>query len=98
MTPQQFESDLFGPVVINEETQALAFVARFTPVGLISREEAELSPEWVQNVVYVFRLPLGVIRHREFRSAEMKERFGTNSLDDLLKPAILEQLFASPKL
>ncbi len=95
--PQQFESNLFSAVVINEEMQALAFVARFTPVGLISREEAELPSEWVQTVAYVFRFHQGVIRHREFRSTEMKERFGADSLDDLLKPAILKQLFASPK-
>ena len=85
-------------MAINEETQALAFVARFTPIGLIPQDEAEWSPEWVQSVVYVFRLLPGSILHREFRPDEMKERFGTASLGDILKPAILEKLFTSPKL
>jgi hypothetical protein len=93
---EQFESELTGRVVISEETQSLAFVARFGPVGLISEEITKHSPEWIEDVVYVFRLGSGPIRHREFHLAEMKERFGTTSLEALLKPTVLEQLFSPP--
>ena len=79
-------------LTINNETQSLAFLVRFMPTGFVSFDEVKTSPPR-DEVVYVYRLNEGPIAHREFRSSEMKSRYGVTSLDDLLTAKILTRLF-----
>lgn len=92
--PAQFEGEL-GSIAVDEKTGSLAFVVKFSPIGFISFEKLEHSPEWFEEVVYLYRLSPGPVIHREFLAAEMKSRYGTNSLDELLKPDMLARIFAN---
>jgi hypothetical protein len=72
----------------------LALVVRFSPIGFISFEKAN-SPEWYEKVVYVYRLFPGPVVYREFPIADVKSRYGTMALDELLKADMLARIFAN---
>jgi hypothetical protein len=91
--PEQFEGDL-GSIAVDEKTGSLAFVVKFSPIGFISFEKLKHSPEWFEEAVYLYRLFPGPVIHREFLSADVKSRYGTSSLDELLKPDMLARIFA----
>lgn len=92
--PAQFDGDL-GSIAVDEKTGSLAFVVKFSPIGFISFEKLAHSPEWFEEVVYFYRLFPGPVIHREFLAADVKSRYGTSSLDELLKPDILARIFAN---
>ena len=91
--PEQFEGDL-GSIAVDEKTGSLAFVVKFSPIGFISFDKLEHSPEWFEEVAYLYRLLPGPVTHREFPAADMKSRYGASSLDELLKPDMLARIFA----
>jgi hypothetical protein len=80
-------------VATNEETGALAFVAQFSPFGFLRFDIVKSSPEWSEQVVYVYRIFPGPIEYRSFRPSDMKDHFGITSLDALLSPEGLKRVF-----
>ena len=94
--PEQFESDLdVGSIAVDEKTGSFAFVVKFSPVGFLPFQRLKNSPEWYEEVVYFYRLFPGPIVHREFPVAELRSRYGTMSLGELLKPYMLARIFAN---
>lgn len=104
--PEEFDNDLASAceangeclpsITVNEKVGALAFTVQFLPTGFISSDSlgSAEEKEWEERVVYVYRLFPGPIDHREFLFSEMESRFGTTSLDKLLSPEMLDQIFA----
>lgn len=102
--PEQFDNELGSDckptgqcksaIAVNEKTGALAFLVRFSAIGFIFFDKLKSSTEWDEQVVYVYRLFPGPITQREFRSSDMKVRFGTISLDELLTPEMLARIFS----
>jgi hypothetical protein len=93
--PREFTSSIGLPVVVNEATRAFAFQVTFETGGFLDREESENSGQWDDdNYVYVYRRePFG---WREFSLYDLKPKFGTNSLKDLLSPDNIVKVFATP--
>jgi hypothetical protein len=99
--PQRFDNDFAfscvatrckDQIVTNEKTGALAFIAQFSPIGFLRFDKVKDSPEWNEQVVYVYRISPGPIQYRAFRPTDMKERFGITSLDSLLTPESLARV------
>ena len=78
-------------IAVNERTHALAFLAVYSPRGLVSLEAEDLS-EWREEVVYVYRLSPG-LPHRVFLLSVMQERYRSATFDDLLKPEMMARVF-----
>jgi hypothetical protein len=80
-------------IATNDETGALAFIAQFFPIGFLRFDMVKRSPEWSEQVVYVYRIFPGPIEYRAFRPSDMKEHFGITSLGELLSPEALKRIF-----
>jgi hypothetical protein len=92
--PNDFETSI-GPIEVNDETHSLAFRVGFGPEGFVPREEAEGNGKWDDDE-YVYVYQLAPLRWREFSVYDLKPKFGTDSLKDLLTPEKLRQVFATP--
>lgn len=92
--PDDFESGV-GPIELNDETHALAFRAEFGAEGFLSREQAEDSGKWDDDE-YAYIYQFNPLRWREFSVYDLKPKFGTDSLKELLAPEKLGQVFATP--
>ncbi len=92
--PDDFESSA-GPIEVNDETHSLAFRVDFETVGFIERYAAEDSGKWDDDE-YVYVYQFDPLRWREFSVYDLKPKFGTDSLRDLLAPEKLRQVFATP--
>jgi hypothetical protein len=102
--PEQFDNELGArcessgkcqpAIAVNEKTGSLAFLVKFSPIGFISFDKLKGSTEWDEQVIYVYQLLPGPVAHREFLSSDLKVRFGTTSLDDILTPEMLTRVFA----
>ncbi len=93
--PQEFSSDIGFPVEVNDETGSVAFRVTFDPEGFMTREEAEDSGQWNDDD-YVYICQLKPFRWRAFSIYDLKPKFGTDSLPDLLLPEKIENVFATP--
>jgi hypothetical protein len=92
--PDDFGS-IVDPIEVNDETHSLAFRVEFETEGFLPREEAEDSGKWDDDqYVYIYRLD--PLRWREFSVYDLKPKFGTDSLKDLLAPEKLRRVFATP--
>ena len=89
--PEQFES-YRGDTAVDDKTHSFAFVAQYSPVGFIPADKIQES-DLNQNVVYVFRFIGDGVDHVEFPQSEMKSRYGTEQLNELLTPHALLRLF-----
>jgi len=93
--PQRFSSTLSDRVQVNDGTHSLAFRVQFDPEGFVDREEAEDSGKWDDdNYAYIYQLE--PFRWREFSVYDLKAKFGTDSLPELLTPEKIESVFATP--
>ncbi len=92
--PDRFAT-VIDSVEVNDETKALAFRAAFTTEGFFMREEAESSSEWDDDD-YVYFYQFNPLRWREFSIYDLKPKFGTDSLKELLSPKKLKQVFSTP--
>lgn len=92
--PDRFSTQI-DSIELNDETQSLAFHASFETEGFVIRDNSENTDKWDDdNYVYIYRLnPLG---WREFSVYDLKPKFGTDSLKDLLSPANLKNVFSTP--
>ncbi len=102
LDPEQFDDELAmlrgstsAPLTVNDETESLAFVVQFSPIGFIRLERVKDSPEWDEQAVFVYRFLDGTVNHREFAASEMPTRFGITSIDALLAPEVLKRVFGA---
>ncbi|HEU5233358.1 MAG TPA: hypothetical protein VFU50_10885 [Terriglobales bacterium] len=80
--PERFETDL-SESASNDRTNSFAFIAQYSPVGFVRADEVD-SPELNKKIVYVYRITRDSVEHAEFPADEMKSRYGTENLNDLL--------------
>jgi hypothetical protein len=67
----------------------------FDPEGFLPREEAERSGAWYDDdYAYIFQLK--PFCWREFSIYDLQPKFGTDSLEKLISPALIERVFATP--
>jgi len=92
--PDQFNSTIKVPVEVSDETKSLAFDVSLDSDGFALRDDsAENVPDLAQQV-YIFRLsPFG---WRAFSAYDIKAKFGTASLKELLTAPNLARIFATP--
>lgn len=92
--PDRFATEI-DSVEVNDETNALAFQAAFTTEGFLTREEAESSGQWDDDD-YVYFYRFNPLRWREFSVYDLKPKFGSDSLKELLTPSKLKLVFSTP--
>jgi len=92
--PDRFAS-VIEDVEVNEHNATFAIRVGFSTEGFLSREEAEDSGAWYDDeYVYIYRLnPFG---WRAFSIYDLKPKFGTDSLKELLTTGKLRVIFAVP--
>jgi hypothetical protein len=92
--PELFDNALDGEVVVNNQTDALAFVIDYGS----DADDPGAPPPTVghRKVVYVFRYVSNEFgfRYREMLQSDVATRFGKVPLAQLLTPANLQQIFA----
>lgn len=93
--PSQFSSTISVPLQVNDQTNAFAFRVQFDTDGFLTREEAEDSGNWDDDE-YVYVYQLSPFRWREFSIYDLKPKFGTDSLRDLLAPGLIDKVLATP--
>jgi len=100
--PEHFDDELGVPqnrtspvIAVNDETASLAFLVQFSPIGFIQFDKVKDSPEWNEQVTFVYRFLDGRMEHREFPASEMQAQFGVTSIDALLKPEFLKRIFGN---
>ena len=91
----KFTSDI-SDIEINDGNNSVAFVTTLRTEGFLTREEAEQSGNWYDDqYVYIFQLK--PLRWREFSIYDLKPKFGTDSLKDLLTSGNLKRVFATSR-
>jgi hypothetical protein len=93
--PNDFESSIVYPIEVNDATHSLAFRVEFETPGFLPQEEAQGKGMWDDDQ-YVYIYQLDPPRWREFSVHDLKPKFGSDSLKDLLIPEKLSQVFATP--
>ncbi len=92
--PDRFTSDVEKPVV-SDEIHALAFHVDFETEGFLDPDEADKLEQFHdQQYVYIFQLQ--PFRWREFSIYDLKPKFGTDSLPQLISPKMIGKVFATP--
>jgi hypothetical protein len=92
--PEEFTSAIAFPVAVNDEPESMAFRVSFEPEGFVD-PEAEDNGQW-DNDTYVYIFQLKPFRWRAFSVYDLKPKFGTDALPELLTPGKLEKVFAMP--
>lgn len=92
--PEEFTSDIRFPIAVNNETGSVAFRVTFETEGFLTREEAEDSGQWDDDD-YVYIYQLKPFRWRAFSIYDLNPKFETNSLPELLRPEMIEKVFAT---
>jgi hypothetical protein len=93
--PAEFTTNISSPMEVNNETKSLAFEATYSMEGFLTREEAESGGKWARDR-YACVFELDPLRWREVSMRDLSARFATDSLENLLTPQKLKQVFASP--
>ena len=87
--PEKFGSSVLE-IVSNEGTRSFAFIAEFEPDGYVrDPQNSDLNAK----VLYVCRVTADGIEQREFPAEEMKSRFGTEQVNELLVRNVLMRVF-----
>jgi hypothetical protein len=94
--PKEFEGIVRSWIQASDATHSLAFRIEFSPRGFLSREEVEDSGQWYDDE-YVYIYQLEPFRWREFSAYDLKPKFGTDSLEEILTPEKLRQVFSTPE-
>jgi hypothetical protein len=98
--PNDFESSIVHPIEVNDETYSLALRVDFRTQGFLPRHKTSGSGEWDDSqYVYVYMcMSTSSTRSagESFPSTISSPRFGSDSLKNLLGPAKLSQVFATP--
>ncbi len=93
--PDRFTTEI-DSVEVNDESHALAFHAVFETEGFLTPEKTDSSGQWYDDD-YVYFYQFNPLRWREFSICDLKPKFGTDSMKQLLAPAKLKQVFATPQ-
>ena len=91
--PNQFTTEIES-VEVNDESHALGFHAAFETEGFLAREETDDSGQWHDDD-YVYLFQFNPLRWREFSIYDLRPKFGTDSLKELLTPETLKRVFSS---
>lgn len=85
-----FDADLQGDVIVNEQAGLFGFLARFDAAGFGDRSEERVPP---RTVAYLFRERGGRWEHREFDMQQLRDLAGGMSLNELIahKPELAFQ-------
>ena len=91
--PEQFDNSIAGPIAINDDSDALAFVSSFSRRELAMPEE---TPEPPTQVLYVYRNVRDPdrIAYRELLLEDFRTQYGELPLAEALSPDILDPLFS----
>jgi hypothetical protein len=92
--PDRFSSVVEKPVV-SDETHCLAFHVNFETEGFLDPDEAD-KLEQFQGQEYAYFFQLQPFRWREFRVNDLKSKFRTDVLQQLISPKMIEKVFATP--
>ena len=92
--PETFETAI-DKIEVNDTTDSLAFRVDFSPIGFLDTEAAQDSGQWDDDQ-YVYLYRFNPLRWREFSIYDLKPKFGTDSLKELLTPEKLDKVFATP--
>jgi hypothetical protein len=92
--PSRFTSDI-GTVTVDDATASFAFPVRFEAEGFLDRYEAEDSGKWDDDD-YVYIYQLNPLRWRAFSIYDLKPKFGTDSLKQLLTPEKIAKVLDTP--
>lgn len=75
-------------LAVNNHTNAIALRVAYSGQGYGPKAAGYLA-----EVVYLFDLSGSTLRHRELRREELKKLYGSYTLEGLIQPAMLRQLF-----
>ena len=92
--PQSFTTEI-DSVVVNDSTKSFAARLKFEPDGFVPLESAQESGAW-DDAEYAYIYQLQPFQWREFAVRDLKPKFGSDSLEELLTPDGLEKVFATP--
>lgn len=92
--PEYFDSDLSGEVATNEAGEAVAFLISYEQIQFV--QGGVQKPSGPKDVLYVYRRvnDEAKMEYREMMLEDAKARFGTDSLQSLVQPEILQKIFA----
>jgi hypothetical protein len=84
--PELFNNGISSEVVVNDETDSLAFVITFSAEFILDQPD--------ETAVYIYRgVHNGDLEFREVSEAELTQLFGPYELADLLEADRLERIF-----
>lgn len=89
LMPEEFQSSIVE-IASNESTRSFAFIAEFDPDGYVRNPQ---NSDLNTKVLYVCRVTADGIEQREFPAEEMKSRFGTEQVNELLVRNVLMRVF-----
>jgi hypothetical protein len=92
--PEDFDSELHGGLVTNEAEAALAFLISYEQIQYAQGQVQK--PSGPKDVLYVYRRvnEEAKMEYREILLKDAKARFGTETLQSLIQPEILQKIFA----
>lgn len=93
--PDRFSINLGYPINVDDRTKAIAFSAVFEADGFLNREDIEDSGMFDDDA-YAYIFQLEPFRWREFSIYDLKSKFKTDSLQELISPQMIEKVFATP--
>ena len=79
--PDNFDVEIDGQAVVNEEKRAFGFQTTFDAGGFGDAAEKLVRP---QSAAYIFRLRGGVWEHRAFQPSQLQPLFGVTSIAELV--------------
>ena len=91
--PKRFTAEV-GKVEVSKEATAFAFLVHFSPEGFLKLEDADRSRQWDDDD-YVYFYRLRPFSWRVFSLYDLKPKFGSDSLQQLLTPEKLNRIFAN---
>ncbi len=93
--PSSFSSTIWQSVFINDQTNSVAMDVEFGTDGFLDDAERDRGSQFDDDrYAYVFQLT--PFRWREFPIYDLKAKFGTDSLDELVTPEMIKRVFATP--
>ena len=79
--PLNFDCELDRPVAVNAASKSFAFIAHFDSGGFGADAARSVPPE---RVAYVYRLENRLWKHNEARAADLRWRWGVDSIQELV--------------
>jgi hypothetical protein len=92
--PEYFDSELQGEVAASEAEATVAFLISYEQIQRVQGKVQK--PSGPKDVLYVYRRvnDEAKMEYREMLLEDAQARFGTNNLQSLIQPEILQKIFA----